>query len=209
MIVLFDNDYNSLLVQSVTNPGGSSPINQGPENLFLYQTLGYNPPMGASIDDIKNSVNAAMYRLSTNTSKWFDSNFAANGMSSRLRITLATPASIAAYTLVTANDVPRRDPVSWTLKIIEDANTQHTIDVRTNYLPSTVWRNYMLGFFFLVSPPSPPAPVTAAGATASPPPAPSMPPSPMPPPPPPYPPGLALPPPVTTPARAPSRSCWL
>ena len=76
-----------LSIASISNPGGASPTNQ--------------PPADAIDGD-----------LTTPGSKWLDLNFGEVG-NSTLLLRMASPQVVAAYGLMTANDVERRDPVSW------------------------------------------------------------------------------------------------
>ena len=102
-IALFGYNGELLPIRSITNPNGQSPAGQGASNLFLYQRMGYTAAsqMGSAL---------------ALTSKWHDENFGANGKST-LRVELAGSYSLGGYRLITANDVPRRDPTSWIVKM--------------------------------------------------------------------------------------------
>ena len=51
--------------------------------------------------------------------KWFDSGFTAEH-SSTVVLTLASPAEVHTYMLITAKDVSKRTPTDWTLSVIRD-----------------------------------------------------------------------------------------
>ena len=87
-LALFDYDHELLSIYDITNPGGSNPANQGPANLADYQP---------------STSGAVATALTASRTKWYDGTFGAAG-SSTLRITLARPAAIGSYLLVTAND---------------------------------------------------------------------------------------------------------
>ena len=65
-------------------------------------------------------------------SKWFDENFPSLGRST-LDITLHEPAELGLYMFVTAIDVARRDPTSWTLSELSPDGSYHVIDSVSNY----------------------------------------------------------------------------
>ena len=77
----------ALAVSSATNPGGVNHPNQRANNLV--------------------DGNVA--------TKWFDGGFNVT-TNSVLLVTLASPSLLTTYELTTASDVPRRDPMSWTLE---------------------------------------------------------------------------------------------
>lgn len=182
MLVLYDYNHAMLPIMSITNPGGVNPPNQGPENLFLYQRMGYTQTGQVAL-----AITATQY------SKWHDDSFEIAGRSV-LRIELASHAAVASYTFVTANDVARRDPVCWTMRIIENAWTQHIVDSRCGVEPPTARNAPYPLMSFVAPPPSPPSP-NPPPRPPSPPPPPSEPPHPMPPPPPPDAPHAPSPPP--------------
>ena len=122
-LALFDYDNELLTIASITNPGGSNTANQGPSNLIDYQPSD------------RQSVEAA---LTGSNAKWFDGNFATSG-SSTLRITLAQPGAVAGYMFSTARDVRRRDPVSWTLRVLGDGGAfSHEVDTRARVAPPSI-----------------------------------------------------------------------
>ena len=66
-------------------------------------------------------------------SKWFDANMKTlhgYGYNATLELSLATPATLSAYELITANDNAGRNPVSWVLSQKLDGAwlTVHTVD---------------------------------------------------------------------------------
>ena len=144
-LALFDYDNNLLSIASITNPGGSNTANQGPSNLIDYQPSD------------RQSVEAALAASGGN--KWYDGNFASQGWST-LRITLAQPGAVAGYMLATAPDVRRRDPVSWTLRVL-GAAASYEIDRRDlDQAAIPVARDALYPLVNVVAPPpfSPPAP---------------------------------------------------
>ena len=78
--------------------------------------------------------------------------------------TLTTPGVPAAYTLVTANDAPERDPTSWVLSCATPGSSTYTpMDTITAHDTSTYGRYVSYGAFMIVVPPPgapkpPPAP---------------------------------------------------
>ena len=78
------------------------------------------------------------------TTKWLD--FSAT---SWVQITLTAPASLQAYGLTSANDMPERDPVSWTLLGSNDGVTWTLIETRS----AQTWSNrYLVRDFILAAP---------------------------------------------------------
>ncbi len=78
------------------------------------------------------------------TTKWLD--FSAT---SWVQITLAAPASLQAYGLTSANDMPERDPVSWTLSGSNNGTNWTVIETRS----AQTWSNrYLVRDFILAAP---------------------------------------------------------
>ena len=103
---LLDMSGNLLTIADISNPGGRNPYNQFAGNLILYQSQGFT-----TADELIAGFEA------TSTTKWYDDHFAPD-ITSTLEIILDAPAIVGAYTFMTAFDVPRRDPVSWTLSAV-------------------------------------------------------------------------------------------
>ena len=145
-----------LTVVSVTNPGGSSP--------------GVQPPEDAFDGD-----------LTTKGSKWLDTNFQTVG-SSTLILSLSEPQIVAAYGLMTADDQSKRDPVSWEFSRLHEGEWI-VMDAQTDF-PAPIERytwytadQLSLGFPLYSPPPS--VPLSPSQPSPSPPPAPPiLPPSP-------------------------------
>lgn len=192
-IALFDQNGDLALVESVANPEGDNPPNQQPENLVKYQRLGYT-----SSDNVYAGFGAVA------SSKWHDDNFDVLEQRSTLRIVLRKPAHIQSYLFVTANDVPRRDPISWKFRAIEVGGSRLLIH-EVNGASPPLTRNTPYAIQALIQPP-PTIPVPAKPPSPpSPPDAPSVPPSPLRPPPPPSPPHPpSLPPASPSPPGSPS-----
>jgi hypothetical protein len=173
-----------LPVESITNPGGANPPGQGPASLYQYQPLGYTTTatlLAATLDSVQ-----------TLHSKWMDTNF---DLKSTVRITLTSSQALSSYVLLSANDVPRRDPVSWDLYgISPGTGARVLLDSRRAITPPFARYSRYPDFYLyapppLPPPPAPPAPPAPPPAPPSPPPSSPVPPSPpKPPAPPPAPP---------------------
>ena len=132
--------------------------------------------------------------------KWLDGGVS-KGIST-LQLTLHSPAVVGWYEFFTANDVPKRDPVSWTFGVVRDAaaceraEDDCPLDVLSvvKNAAAPMGRGASYGRFPNRMPPSPPA---------SPPPSPP-PPSPPAPPPSPSPPAPDTPPPPAPPPSVPA-----
>jgi uncharacterized delta-60 repeat protein len=85
-------------VVTCTNPDGTNPIGEGPENL---------------VDDDINT-------------KWTDTSFSANGYSYVI-IDNGIPINFDGYKYYTGNDFVERDPITWTLDISNDGLTWTTV----------------------------------------------------------------------------------
>ena len=92
-------------------------------------------------------------------SKWVDLNFGLHNRSTLL-LYLHEPALVVAYELFTANDVPRRDPISWTLERRSRFDRSwHLVDSQVNvFPPAKRFASYGLLRLpeFANGPPSPP-----------------------------------------------------
>eukprot|EP00966_Prymnesium_polylepis_P228014 5276339-Prymnesium_polylepis.2 len=97
-----------------------------------------------------------------------------------LTFTLSAPSLIRSYELVTAGDIPARDPTSWTLECGADATNYQLLDSVIGFQPP-VARLTSYGVMSLLKPPStppPPLPPTGPPPPLAPPEPPSSPPSP-------------------------------
>ena len=110
------------------------------------------------------------------STKWFDGSFTTS-TSATLYLTVATAdtPAVASYSLTTADDVPRRDPTSWTFgtySATSDAITPLATVTGANPPPT---RGVSYGtVFYVVSPPAPTRP--PPGSPSPPPPSPQSPP---------------------------------
>ena len=128
-LALLDVYGRPLAIESIENPGGDSPMRQQADRLIDYQSRQH--AAGASVAQI----------LATNTGKWFDDNF--NGSSaavgpttqSFLIVTLSSTDVVGGYRLLTAPDVRRRDPVSWTLEGVAPDGTSRVMDTVSGASP--------------------------------------------------------------------------
>ena len=107
-----------------------------------------------------NENELAMQAVDRNlATKWLDAAIA-NGGVSQLVITLEDSVTVAAYTLVTADDVDscKRDPVSWTFSRVGRGGEETEIDRVQNYAPAAacLGRNAAYGMIYTVKPPAPP-----------------------------------------------------
>ena len=147
-VVLYGVDGQRLAVIDAANPGGTQRSLQN---------------AGKAIDG------------NTDT-KWYDYGFVANGYS-KLLLTLASYGQLGAYEFTTANDVPKRDPIGWTVSIVRPTGERVPLHVVSGdrvdgvivHVP--LERQAKTDRFYVNAPPPPPAPPT-------PPPPPSPPPSP-------------------------------
>ena len=147
-VVLYGVDGQRLAVVDAANPGGTQRSLQN---------------AGKAIDG------------NTDT-KWYDYGFVANGYS-KLLLTLASYGQLGAYEFTTANDVPKRDPIGWTVSIVRPTGERVPLHVVSGdrvdgvivHVP--LERQAKTDRFYVNAPPPPPAPPT-------PPPPPSPPPSP-------------------------------
>ncbi|KAL1529423.1 hypothetical protein AB1Y20_000372 [Prymnesium parvum] len=87
-LILWTNDTLKAPIWKTTNPGGHSPFNQG-------------------------AYEATDLVVET---KWLDLNFVLRRRS-ELRVTLAAHVAVSKYEMITANDAPKRDPVSWVFEV--------------------------------------------------------------------------------------------
>ena len=104
-IALLGFEGDLLHIDTISNPGGLSPGAQGPERLIDYQS-------DAAGGSLTHEV-----LLASNEGKWYDGNFSVAG-ESQLLISLSTAEPVGGYRLLTASDVPRRDPASWRLEAV-------------------------------------------------------------------------------------------
>ena len=177
-IKLYGSD-GEIAILAATNPEGSSPKQRGAANL---------------IDG-------------DSSTKWLDENLRpqswlgrvtnppAEAIWSILRLELAQPTQVLSYELLTANDNPKRDPVSWEAGYWTKADGFHSVSTVTDFDPPLV-RSSSYGQMHTIFPPPPPPPPAQPPAPPNPPPSPPSPPSPPGPPPSP----LAPPPPPEPPA---------
>ena len=139
-VVLVGRDAKLLSIVAASNPGGQSPADQGPNNLLLYQP--------------------------ESVVKWMDGQFGSIH-SSLLQLRLASPDHVGAYWLLTAGDLPRRDPLSWSFgAILPDGSytVLHTVDEARPPLE----RNSLFDAFYLVAPPPPPHSPSATSSSSRP-----------------------------------------
>ena len=166
-----------LPIQAITNPGGVSPPGQGANALYQYQALGYTTTaklLAATLDSVQ-----------TLHSKWLDTSF---DLKSTVRITLTASQALSSYVLLSASDVPRRDPVSWDLYgITPGTNARVLLDSRRAITPPDGRYSRYPDFYLFAPPPLPPPPAPPA-PPAPPPSPPKIPPPPPAPPTPPKPP---------------------
>ena len=64
--------------------------------------------------------------------KWCNTNFVANNEIATVYIDNVTSISFDSYYYVTGNDVPGRDPISWTLETSNDNSTWKVVDTQTD-----------------------------------------------------------------------------
>ena len=145
-LAFYGIDGSLLPIASITNPGGQRDSeNEGPESLIAYQT-------SASMESAPN------VSLASNSKKWYDGNFTANGFSSVLRISLASSSAVGGYLFLTAGMPPRRDPVSWTFSAVLPGGSLQILHSESRFTPP--WeRNALYPVFDLLRPPpsTPPA----------------------------------------------------
>ena len=148
-VALLDLAGNLIPIQSVTNPGGDTPnANQGPDKLIQYQTLGFT-----TSDTLADGFSAS----ANSRSKWYDGNFVSEESTSVVRLSLASPASVGAYWLMTAFDVPRRDPVSWVFRGVRADGGTTVLDQHDVYdVPSSGSATMTFTLASLSPPPSMP-----------------------------------------------------
>merc|ERR1740130_2080015 len=103
------------------------------------------------------------------SSKWFDQRISTIPYESKIVLGLASVAEVVTYDLIAANDVPKRDPVSWDFGILRGDDFEVLSSVRDmeHKGEETVARYGSFGGFSVISPPSPP---TEPGTSPSPPP---------------------------------------
>ena len=129
-IRLFGDDGTQLLISAASNPQGSSPLNQRPadavDNDLGYLLLADCAPVCCTYDaapctahrgrDFDCGCGDACH--CSRGSKWLDLNMGflppGGKYNSTLLLTLAAPARVAAYELITADDNMQRDPTAWT-----------------------------------------------------------------------------------------------
>lgn len=98
-----------------------------PLGLVSYSARGDNAANNEGIDKLFDGQVGTKW-LDPSTTTW-------------VKVALATPSQLESYTLTSANDVPERDPISWTLSGSNDASAWTVIDTRSNqawisrYLP--------------------------------------------------------------------------
>ena len=222
---LFGDDGTQLPISSASNPLGASPEFQPPDDV-IDNDLGYllfadcspvcctiTVPSCTAHNNKDGDCDCGDVCHCSRNSKWLDYNIAtAQNMDGRayhnstLLLTLAVPAHVAAYELITADDSIQRDPSSWTFYgQYDDAwlalKTEEVVPPETRYTSYGI--TYLPRFQPPPTPPAPPPrfasmlPPTPGSFRLAPPPPP--PPSPQPPPPPPTPPQLLLSPPPSVP----------
>lgn len=105
------------VVDTITNPGGNNPEEEGPGSVFDGTTI----------------------------TKWLDQDFCVDGTEttgeSVLLIAFIAPVTFDSYRLFTANDFEFRDPVAWTLEVSSAATPTESdwvLAARQERLPSIV-----------------------------------------------------------------------
>lgn len=118
--VRIGTDNVSMSGTTVTNPGGSNPNGEGPDNLVDGST----------------------------GSKCLDFNMANSPFTTTLIFDMGSQKFFDGYRWATANDSPERDPVSWTVSASNDNVTYTTYDTITNYATPTSRFTYVGPFTF-------------------------------------------------------------
>jgi hypothetical protein len=211
---LFGDDGTQLPISSASNPMGDSP-NAQPPGEVIDNDLGYllladcSPvcctftlPSCTAHNNKDGDCDCGDECHCSRGSKWLDFNIAniatAQNMDGRanynstLLLTLAAPAHVAAYELITADDAMQRDPSSWTFYGQYD-DTWVPLKTEEVVPPETRYTSYSISYLpRFLPPPTPPAPpprfasmLPPAPGSVRPAPPPPPPPSPSPPPPPP------------------------
>ena len=206
---LFGDDGAQLPISSASNPLGDSPKSQPPGDV-IDNDLGYllnadcspvcctlTVPSCTAHNNKDGDCDCGNVCHCSRGSKWLDYNIAtAQNMDGRanynstLLLTLAAPAHVASYELITADDSIQRDPSSWTFYgQYDDAwvplKTEEVVPPETRYTSYGI--TYLPRFQPPPTPPAPPPrfasmlPPTPGSYRLAPPPPP--PPSPQPPPP--------------------------
>ena len=99
---------------TVTNPSGSSPVNETPPNL------------------VDNNL----------TTKWLDLNFVTNGNVSTIVFQFSGAKTFTGYRWATANDFESRDPKSWTLAGSNNGSTWTTLSTVSNFSATATRQTY-------------------------------------------------------------------
>ena len=206
---LFGDDGTQLPISSASNPMGASPNAQPPGDV-IDNDLGYllladcSPvcctftlPSCTAHNNKDGDCDCGDECHCSRGSKWLDFNIAtAQNMDGRanynstLLLTLAAPAHVAAYELITADDMMQRDPSSWTFYGQYD-DTWVPLKTEEVVPPETRYTSYGISYLpRFLPPPTPPAPpprfasmLPPAPGSVRPAPPPPPPPSPLPPPP--------------------------
>ena len=117
------SDAANLPIQSITNPGGYNPIGEVPSKLIDGLTTG---------------------------SKWLDLNFTTHGYSELILVvddSLGAPASLE---LIAGNTPNKRDPVSWTVEVLNACGGfSEVLSVTQAAAPDQRWSPYPEGPFAL------------------------------------------------------------
>lgn len=194
-LALFDWNGVLLTIKSIDNPGGNPNANTPVGNLISYQSAGIT-----ALEEL------GPWALLL-TTKWYDASMA--GGSTKVEVTLNTPASVGSYMFISSTDVARRDPRSWILYGVDNSGTTVLVDQRSG-VGSPPRRRMPYPIFSFVAPPpmapmpKPPPPPPPPPPSASPsPPTPPLVPPPAPPSPPPKPPSPPSLPPFPSPLPSP------
>jgi hypothetical protein len=200
---LFGDDGTRLPISSASNPMGDSP-NAQPPGEVIDNDLGYllladcSPvcctftlPSCTAHNNKDGDCDCGDECHCSRGSKWLDFNIAtAQNMDGRanynstLLLTLAAPAHVAAYELITADDAMQRDPSSWTFYGQYD-DTWVPLKTEEVVPPETRYTSYSISYLpRFLPPPTPPAPPPRFASMLPPAPG-SVRPAPPPPPPPP------------------------